>query len=225
MAARVISPWNFSATAAKFKNNPQSQQGRPHNHTIKFVETPLVSSFGPKPCTNNTRWSNVVLATDSNKASAEPSTTESINAEAAVTTDRLASSDVHLDANGRVPSSTNKEDPVPRRSSLTVREKLRAARVLSKYMESKPAKAEFGSRVLEASREIDRGKKRSGLPEAPTNLFDDSKRGLPPKGWTFEFPFQGDLFIIAFSFLFISTVMLTTTFIVWKSGAIHFNEY
>ncbi|KAJ8493864.1 hypothetical protein OPV22_015585 [Ensete ventricosum] len=225
MAARVISPWNLSATATKFKNNPQSQQGRPHNHTIKFVETPLVSSFGPKSCTNNTRWSNIVLATDSDKTSAEPSTRESVNAEAAVTADQLAASNVQLDANGRVPSSTNKEDSVPRRSSLTVREKLRAARVLSKYMEPKPAKAEFGSRVLEASRAIDRGKKRSGLPEAPTNMFDDSKRGLPPKGWTFDFPFQGDLFVIVFSFVFISTVMLTTTFIVWKSGAIHFNEY
>ncbi|RWW41863.1 hypothetical protein BHE74_00052623, partial [Ensete ventricosum] len=161
----------------------------------------------------------------SDKTSAEPSTRESVNAEAAVTADQLASSNVQLDANGRVPSSTNKEDSVPRRSSLTVREKLRAARVLSKYMEPKPAKAEFGSRVLEASRAIDRGKKRSGLPEAPTNMFDDSKRGLPPKGWTFDFPFQGDLFVIVFSFVFISTVMLTTTFIVWKSGAIHFNEY
>lgn len=114
---------------------------------------------------------------------------------------------------------------MPKRSPLTAREKLRAARVLGKYAESKPSKPDLGSKVLDAMRESDGGKARSGLPEAPTNLFDDSKRGLPKQGWTFNFPGGNDLFIIIFSFVFISTIMFATTYIVWKAGAIHFNEY
>lgn len=82
----------------------------------------------------------------------------------------------------------------------------------------------MGSKVLDALRESDRGKKK-GLPEAPGNMFDDSKRGLPQQGFTFQFPGGNDLFIIVFSFVFISTVMFATTYIVWKVGAIHFNEY
>ncbi|CAA6658247.1 unnamed protein product [Spirodela intermedia] len=128
-----------------------------------------------------------------------------------------------------------------KRPVLTAREKLRAARVLSRYaVDSKssaapptttpaappPRKAEFGSRVLEAMRETDGGgKRRSGLPEAPSNLLDDSKRGLSKGGFIFDFPGNSDLLVIAFSFVFISTVMFATTFLVWKLGAIHFNEY
>ncbi|CAL5407494.1 unnamed protein product [Camellia sinensis] len=115
-----------------------------------------------------------------------------------------------------------------KRSPLTAREKLRAARVLSRYTESKASKAsksELGSNVLEALRESDRGKKKSRLPEAPTNLFDDSKRGMPKPGLTFEFPGGFDAFIILVSFVTISSLMFATTYIVWKVGAIHFNEY
>ncbi|KAI8008301.1 hypothetical protein LOK49_LG07G00850 [Camellia lanceoleosa] len=115
-----------------------------------------------------------------------------------------------------------------KRSPLTAREKLRAARVLSRYTESKTSKAsksELGSNVLEALRESDRGKKKSRLPEAPTNLFDDSKRGMPKPGLTFEFPGGFDAFIILVSFVTISSLMFATTYIVWKVGAIHFNEY
>ncbi|KAI3519750.1 hypothetical protein L1887_08966 [Cichorium endivia] len=116
----------------------------------------------------------------------------------------------------------------PKRTKLTAREKLKAARVRSRFSEPKPVKkAEMGSKVLEALRENDRisGKMRSGLPEAPTNLFDDSKRGMPKKGLTFELPVGWDVFLIILSVVLISTVMFTTTFIVWKVGAIHFNEY
>jgi len=121
-------------------------------------------------------------------------------------------------------SSVNKKSGV-KRSSLTAREKLRAARVLSRYTESKASsKAPLGSKVLEALRESDKGKKKSRLPEAPTNLLDDSKRGMPKPGWTFEFPGGIDVFAIAFSFVFISTLMFATTYFVWKVGAIHFNE-
>ncbi|EEF34071.1 conserved hypothetical protein [Ricinus communis] len=122
--------------------------------------------------------------------------------------------------------STNLKS-TPKRSPLTARERLRAARVLSRYTESKASKSEMGSKVLDALKESDKGKgkKRSGLPEAPTNLFDDSDRGLPKEGWTFQFPGGADLFVIAVSFVLISTIMFTTTYIVWKVGAIHFNEY
>lgn len=134
-------------------------------------------------------------------------------------------------SNGQVLSSEQKPDTSSspdlqstKRSPLTARERLRAARVLSRYNESKTSKSDMGSKVLEAIRESDRGKKRSRLPEAPTNLFDDSKRGMPKPGWTFQFPGGSDLFVIAFSFILISTVMFATTYIVWKVGAIHFNE-
>ncbi|KAJ6311925.1 hypothetical protein OIU77_013636 [Salix suchowensis] len=78
--------------------------------------------------------------------------------------------------------------PRPKRSPLTARERLKAARVLSRNTESKVSKSEMGSKVLDAMRESDKGRKRSGLPEAPDNLFDDSKRGMPKEGWTFQFP-------------------------------------
>ncbi|XP_028803787.1 uncharacterized protein LOC114758864 [Neltuma alba] len=114
-----------------------------------------------------------------------------------------------------------------KKSPLTARERLRAARVLSRYTESKESsnKSDMGSRVLDALKESDRGKKRSRLPEAPTNLFDDSNRGVSKPGFNFQFPGGFDLFLIVFSFVFISTLMFATTFIVWKVGAIHFNEY
>ena len=114
------------------------------------------------------------------------------------------------------------------RKRSKARERLKAARVLSRYSsESKAAAkpAEMGSNVLDAMRRSDGGKRRSGLPEAPTNLFDDSKRGLPKPGWTFQFPGGSDLFFIVVSFVLISSIMFTTTYIVWKVGAIHFNEY
>ncbi|PON78994.1 hypothetical protein PanWU01x14_014950 [Parasponia andersonii] len=122
-------------------------------------------------------------------------------------------------------SSPTSQTEKPKRSPLTARERLRAARVLSRYnTESKATKSDMGSKVLDALRESDRGKKK-GLPEAPGNMFDDSKRGLSQQGFTFQFPGGNDLFIIVFSFVFISTAMFATTYIVWKVGAIHFNEY
>ncbi|XP_042510061.1 uncharacterized protein LOC122085635 [Macadamia integrifolia] len=125
----------------------------------------------------------------------------------------------------QIKSGASSMQSTVKRSSLTAREKLRAARVLSRYAESKPSKPELGSKVLNAMREGDKGKKRPGLPEAPENLFDDSKRGLPKAGLTFDLPGGVDLFIIVSSAVFIATVMFATAFIVWKAGAIHFNEY
>lgn len=122
-------------------------------------------------------------------------------------------------------ASAAKSSSTLKRAPLTARERLRAARVLSRYTDSKPSKPQLGSKLLEALQETDKGKKRSGLPEAPTNLFDDSKRGLPKEGWTINIPGGMDVFLIVFSFVFISSVMFATTYIVWKVGAIHFNEY
>ncbi|KAF0935953.1 hypothetical protein E2562_037443 [Oryza meyeriana var. granulata] len=126
----------------------------------------------------------------------------------------------------------------PKLAPLTARERLRAARVLGKYAEpgggssqkgkaaAAAGKPEFGRRVLDALRETDGEKKRrSRLPEAPSNMFDDSKRGLPKEGWTFEaLPFGTDVLVIVASFTLITAVMFGTTYLVWKLGAIHFNE-
>lgn len=124
-------------------------------------------------------------------------------------------------ANGSASAQESKVKKTP----LTVKEKLRAARVLSRYGAPVPKanRAKLGTSVLDALKESDKGKK-SGLPEAPTNLLDDSKRGMPKAGLTFDLPGGQDLLIIAFSFVFISTVMFATTYLVWKLGAIHFNE-
>ncbi|XP_021904255.1 uncharacterized protein LOC110819393 [Carica papaya] len=140
------------------------------------------------------------------------------------TSDALNGSIVSSDLKQEVVQSPNLQSTA-KRSPLTARERLRAARVLSRYNETKLSKSAMGNKVLDALTESEKGKKRSGLPEAPTNLFDDRDRGLPKQGLTFQFPGGMDLFIIAFSFVFISTVMFTTTYIVWKVGAIHFNEY
>ncbi|MCD7462061.1 hypothetical protein HAX54_047680 [Datura stramonium] len=147
------------------------------------------------------------------------SQTESAVQEAKVSNGSATSSNLQQEA------SSSSSKPTLKRSPLTAREKLRAARVISRYNESKASKPQMGSKLIEALRESEKGKKRPGLPEAPTNLFDDSKRGMPKPGWTFEFPGGFDVFLVVFSFVLISTVMFATTYIVWKVGAIHFNEY
>ncbi|CAH8360462.1 unnamed protein product [Eruca vesicaria subsp. sativa] len=114
-----------------------------------------------------------------------------------------------------------------KRAPLTARERLKAARVLSRYTEAtpKPTKPKMGSQILEVLKESDKKSNRKpGLPEAPTNMLDDSKRGMPKKGLTFDLPGSADILVIAFSFVFISTVMFATTYVVWKLGGIHFNE-
>lgn len=120
---------------------------------------------------------------------------------------------------------TAKSSSTSRRAPLTARERLRAARVLSRYTDPKPSKPELGSKLLEALRETDKGKRRPSLPEAPTNMLDDSKRGMPKEGWTINISSGMDAILIVFSFVFISSVMFATTYIVWKVGAIHFNDY
>ncbi|XWS65828.1 hypothetical protein CRYUN_Cryun05aG0147100 [Craigia yunnanensis] len=196
------------------------------------------------------RWGLCLSVADSDRLAMNSSVKGSGDAERPVSNDQVSavnppSLDSHTNvdneshsqtseaSNGSMVYSNLKQEASPspnlpstsKKASLTAKERLRAARVLSRYAESKPSKSEMGSKVLDAMRESDKGKKRSRLPEAPTNLFDDSKRGMPKQGLTFQFPGGNDLFLIIFSFVFISTVMFTTTYIVWKVGAIHFNEY
>uniref|UniRef100_A0ACD5XJT5 Uncharacterized protein n=1 Tax=Avena sativa TaxID=4498 RepID=A0ACD5XJT5_AVESA len=156
-------------------------------------------------------------------------------AEAAQETTISAGQVTSGNSNGQQPQPS---DP-PKRVPLTARERLRAARVLGKYAgepgDKKKGSSEFGSGVLDALRQTDGaggkkgGRKRSGLPEAPSNLLDDTKRGMPKDGWTFDWlaalPVGTDVLIVAASFSVITTVMFGTTYLVWKLGAIHFNEF
>ncbi|XP_072996247.1 uncharacterized protein [Typha latifolia] len=222
MATSINSLWeigaamNLRSISRVSAGHSQSSIGVRHTiHRTSFCK-PLSSPFcGSR---KNTK---IPLAIDSNKADAE-STSDSSTVKNAGDDNQLQSANIELGVNGNSPQVT---ELAPKRSPLTAREKVRAARVLSKYAESKPSKSVFGSKVLDALRESDKGKKRSGLPEAPTNLLDDSKRGMPKAGWTFDLPVGSDILLIVLSVVLISTIMFGTTYIVWKLGAIHFNEY
>uniref|UniRef100_A0A1D1ZB66 30S ribosomal protein S16 n=1 Tax=Anthurium amnicola TaxID=1678845 RepID=A0A1D1ZB66_9ARAE len=215
-----------------------SKQAKFSGNNLSFIVSPLVlSPIFQQMCI---RWirpfssmgSNEVTSEDASPPSmdnrdviSEPSKIGSVKTERAVSDSQLSSSHVQPTMTNQDKTNPETQGGTTKQPPLTAREKLRAARVLSRYTESRPSRSELGSRVLDALRETDRGKKRSGLPEAPSNLFDDSKRGLPKQGFTFNFPGGSDMFFIVASFVFISTVMFATTYIVWKAGAIHFNEY
>ncbi|GAB2281113.1 hypothetical protein Dimus_015721 [Dionaea muscipula] len=129
-----------------------------------------------------------ILVSEGNSRTTDSSYKDSKNGERPLAPSQDASPPSRLVENSsggnRVPQVS--DTSVPKRASLTAREKLRAARVLSRYSESNAVKPEMGSKVLDAIREVEKGKK--GLPEAPTNIFDDSKRGMPKQGLTFDFP-------------------------------------
>lgn len=64
-----------------------------------------------------------------------------------------------------------------------------------------------------------------GQPIVPKNIFDDVRR-TPQEMEDDKFKFSlkpGDIFLV-FSFLLIIGLMLGTAFLVWKVGAIHYNE-
>lgn len=201
MAIALNCLWEFPSPIKLGSSSRCSALGKPLTLSINFGR-----SSG-----RYARRLTIPLATDSEKvATDQTSTSDSVTSDIATASNQPPSSEVN---------------DAPKKSPLTAREKLRAARVVSRYnAESKPAKARLGSKVLDALRESDIGK-RPGLPQAPTNLFDDSKRGMPKQGLTFDLPGGSDLFFIALSFVLITTVMFTTTYVVWKLGAIHFNEY
>ncbi|KAJ1382049.1 hypothetical protein SESBI_44597 [Sesbania bispinosa] len=171
-------------------------------------------------------------ANDQLAASMNPPSDETFQLQAKVNAESVLSqtsegSNGSIDQKEGSATSPNSQG-VTKRSSPALKERLRAARALSRSRynkESTEPKPEMGSSVLEALKESEKGKKKSRLPEAPSNLFDDSNREKPKQGWTFQFPGGNDLLFIVFSVVFISTVMFTTTYIVWKVGAIHFNEY
>lgn len=112
--------------------------------------------------------------------------------------------------------------------SVSAQEKLRTARTLSGFAESnKPVMPQPGKNILDALRESDKQGKTTkfGQPVVPTNLFDDKKRGSPAEWGKFVFTVApGELFLLL-SFVLISCIMFGTTYLVWKLGAIHYNEY
>ncbi|WVZ04872.1 hypothetical protein V8G54_018218, partial [Vigna mungo] len=176
------------------------------------------------------RFCHCLPVADSDQLAADNNITEEFDSgENSPTSDQLSSlnppdGSINQEQGPSSSSASSKSQSSTKGASLTARERLKAARAGNRYPQLKASKADMSSRVLEASKQSDKGKRKSGLPEAPTNLFDDSKRGLST-GFTFQFPGGSDLFLIVFSFVLISSIMFATTFIVWKVGAIHFNEY
>eukprot|EP01018_Ginkgo_biloba_P000810 Gb_05943 [translate_table: standard] len=109
--------------------------------------------------------------------------------------------------------------------SVSAREKLRTARSLTGFAESgQPSKPNLNRGILDAIRENEKTTK-YGQPIEPSDLFDDRKRGLPEQDRVFKFSFGPSQFFILISFLLITSIMFGTTYIVWKVGAIHYNEY
>lgn len=217
-----------SKLQANYQNVSRSSVGA---SVSKASQVASLGKLGSRSLLKEKRWSLRLSVANSDSLTTETSEEGSGNAE-----NRQLQDSTNNDSGSQASEASNRStvssdlkpktssSPNMKRSPLTAKERLRAARVLNRYSESKATKSEMGSKVLDALRESDRGKKRSGLPEAPTNLFDDSKRGMPKQGLTFQFPGGVELAAIVASFVLISTLMFATTFIVWKVGAIHFNE-
>lgn len=208
------------------------QQGRRDNARVSSLKIPSLSGpVGLRQSARGTRSKFHLVAAGGDNVATETSDKDSKSIEPSDNVPDVNPSTASgtEESNGAISSADVNQEGKPRsnvkRASLTARERLRAARVLSRYTDSKPAKPMLGSRLLDALQQSDKGKKRPGLPEAPTNMLDDSKRGMPKEGWTIELPGGMDVFFIILSFVLISTVMFATTFVVWKVGAIHFNEY
>lgn len=242
----------FTSSLANYHHTSRSDVGASAQNVTHLVSHPRVVGLRTKlkklgPLILYASGDNVAVETsDKSSGNAEvsladdqPSTVNSPSSSTSEDSQSLASANTQVqsqtskDSDGSVVTSEQKQESSPsnlrstpiRSSRLTAREKLRAARVLSRKPEpKKAAKLQLGSQVLEVLRESDKGKRRPGLPEAPTNMLDDSKRGMPKKGLTFELPGGNEVFFIILSVVLISTVMFTTTYIVWKVGAIHFNE-
>ncbi|XP_020274596.1 uncharacterized protein LOC109849196 [Asparagus officinalis] len=214
MAISMSSLWDFTSPVSLGHTLISSRRtnqvlAKSSRQKIKFVDSQSRSS------TRGAQRLTITSATDDDETTPKPTAADPLSTETSAT------------ATQPPPPATQPkvQNTVLKKPPLTAREKLRAARVLSRYTDSKPAKKSLGSKVLDAMREGDGGKRRSGLPQAPENLLDDSKRGMPKPGLTFDFPGGSDLFFIVLSVVLISTVMFTTTYVVWKLGAIHFNEY
>ncbi|KAG8380840.1 hypothetical protein BUALT_Bualt06G0058300 [Buddleja alternifolia] len=187
-------------------------------------------AVGLRHCTQPKRSKFYLLATSGDNIATETTDKDSKTTEGLQPDNGLSDDIPNVNSSEKVEkiessdASDEKSSSTVKRAPLTARERLRAARVLNRYTEPKPSKPELGSKLLEALRETDKGKRRPGLPEAPTNMLDDSKRGLSKGGWSIDLPGGMDVYVVIFSFVFISTVMFATTYLVWKVGAIHFND-
>jgi hypothetical protein len=85
-----------------------------------------------------------------------------------------------------------------------------------------------GKRVLDAFKQ---GEKEGittkfGQPVVPSNIFDEVRR-TPEEiaADSFKFEINPGQILLAGSFLIVIAVMFGTVFLVWKVGAIHYNEY
>ncbi|KAK1265652.1 hypothetical protein QJS04_geneDACA010622 [Acorus gramineus] len=202
MALTLGSPSSLSSAPVKFQHASRCYVGV-NLYTLAKSPGQKSNVFAiPLGLVHRSRnYGGLVLASNNDKAS----NMDSGNAERPLSSNQLSTLKIKpdVDAQEETASQAQKvtDDPekldnvlpsakqsVVKRSSLTAREKLRAARVLSKYTQSKPSKSEPGRKILDALRENDKGKSRSGLPEAPSNMFDDGKRGMPKQGLTFDFP-------------------------------------
>ncbi|KAG5237439.1 Differentiation-associated protein [Salix suchowensis] len=77
--------------------------------------------------------------------------------------------------------------PRPKRSPLTARERLKAARVLSRNTESKVSKSEMGSKVLDAMRESDKGRKDPAFQKPLITCLMTVSEGCQRRGGLFNF--------------------------------------
>lgn len=239
MAVSLNSVVGLSSTKLRVKYQNVSKSSSKASISKACQVKSSLGALGSRRLVKRKGWDFRLSVAEGDRFTTETSDGGSGNAETILSNDQISASShnellprtseasngspVTLNPEETLPSTNQQEKP--KSSPLTARERLRAARVLNRYnTESKASKPDMGSKVLDALRESDRGKKK-GLPEAPGNMLDDSKRGLPQQGFTFQFPGGTDLFVIVFSFVFISTVMFATTYLVWKVGAIHFNEY
>ncbi|XP_068636836.1 uncharacterized protein [Aristolochia californica] len=142
-------------------------------------------SFRSSRSSMELRWNILTSASDNNNIATNSIDVDLEGPKEVLTDDKSSkskpmpvnSSDMST-TDGAAGVSSSDEQPVPKRSPLTARERVKAARVLSRYADSKPSKSEMGSNVLDALRETDKGKMRSRLPEAPLNLFDDTRSCL-----------------------------------------------
>ncbi|XP_027941634.1 uncharacterized protein LOC114195299 isoform X2 [Vigna unguiculata] len=233
MAISLNSIVSFSSTLeTKYHDASRYSVGASLPKATQFTPFSLVVSRSRK-LVKERRFNHCLPVADSDQLAADNNISEEFdNAENSATNDELSSLKVDAESvsetlessNGSINQEQGSSSSATKRGSLTARERLKAARAGNRYPQLKASKADMNSRVLEASKQSDKGKRKPGLPEAPTNLFDDSKRGLST-GFTFQFPGGADLFFIVLSFVLISSIMFATTFIVWKVGAIHFNEY
>ncbi|RDX84416.1 hypothetical protein CR513_34526 [Mucuna pruriens] len=249
MAISINPIMSFSSTKLETKYQDASRYSVGASLPKATQFTPFLVMSRSRKLVKKKRFGRCFSVADSDQLAADNSSSKDFdNAENSATSDQLASmnlpdenfqlqAEVNVESESQTLEASNgaiyqkqwsaaspESQSATKQPSLTARERLKAARVAGRYMQAKAAKPDMGNRVLEALKQSDKGKKKSGLPEAPTNLFDDSKRGLST-GLSFQFPGGSDLFFIVLSFVLITTVMFATTYFVWKVGAIHFNEY